>query len=54
MQRIFNVTRAQLQAYAKGMDGLYNQVKGDAKTTVSNIKKTASAIGTAVGWIKGK
>ena len=54
MQRIFDVTRAQLKSYAKGMDGLYNQVKGDAKTTVSNVKKTANAIGTAVGWIKGK
>ena len=54
MQRIFDVTRAQLNSYTKGMDGLYNQVKGDAKTTVSNIKKTGKAIGTAIGWIKKK
>ena len=54
MQRMFDVTREQLNSYTKGMDGLYKQVKGDAKTTVGNIKKTGKAIGTAIGWIKDK
>lgn len=54
MQRIFEVTREQLNSYTKGMDGLYKQVKGDAKATVSNIKKTGKTIGTAIGWIKKK
>ncbi len=54
MQRMFDVTREQLNSYTKGMDTLYKQVKGDAKTTVSNVKKTGKAIGTAIGWIKKK
>lgn len=54
MQRIFDVTREQLNSYTKGMDGLYKQVKGDVKTTVGNIKKTGKTIGTAIGWIKDK
>ncbi len=54
MQRMFDVTREQLNSYTKGMDGLYKQVKGDAKTTFSNVKKTGKAIGTAIGWIKDK
>ena len=54
MQRIFDVTREQLKSYTSGLDGLYNQVKNDTKTTVGNIKKTGKAIGTAIGWIKGK
>ena len=54
MQRMFDVTREQLNSYTKGMDGLYKQVKDDAKTTVGNVKKTGKAIGTAIGWIKDK
>ena len=54
MQRMFDVTREQLNSYTKGMDTLYKQVKGDAKTTVGNVKKTGKAIGTAIGWIKKK
>lgn len=55
MFRIFNLTREQLDSYVgKGMDNLYNQVKGDTKTLAGRIKKAGSAIGTAVGWIKKK
>jgi hypothetical protein len=54
MQRIFSVTQEQLNAYTKGMDTLYKDVKSDAKTTISGAKKTAKAIGSAIGWIKGK
>lgn len=54
MQRIFDVTREQLNSYTKGMDTLYKQVKGDAKTTVGNVTKAGKAIGTAIGWIKDK
>lgn len=54
MQRMFDVTREQLNSYTKGMDGLYKQVKGDAKATVGNLQKTGKTIGTAIGWIKKK
>ena len=54
MQRMFSVTQEQLNAYTKGMDTLYKDVKSDAKTTISGAKKTAKAIGSAIGWIKGK
>lgn len=55
MFRIFNLTREQLDSYVgKGMDNLYNQVKGDTKTLAGRIKKAGAAIGTAVGWIKKK
>ena len=57
MYKIFDMTRKQLDMYVgKGMDGLYNQVTKDVKTTwsntKSNIKKTAEIIGTVKGWIK--
>lgn len=54
MQRMFDVTREQLNSYTKGMDSLYKQVKGDAKTTIGNLQKTSKTIGTAIGWIKKK
>ena len=54
MQRMFDVTREQLNSYTKGMDGLYKQVKGDAKATVGNLQKTGKTIGTVIGWIKKK
>ena len=55
MFRIFNLTREQLDSYVgKGMDSLYNQVKGDTKTLAGRVKNVGSAIGTAIGWIKKK
>lgn len=46
MRAIFNMTREQLEKYSPGMNGLYNQAKGDfdasfkwAKNTFESIKK---------------
>ncbi len=52
MQRIFDETQKKLKTYTGGMDGLYNQVKGDTKTFVGGVKKLGTGIGKAVGWIK--
>ena len=38
MNAIFDRTREQLEKYAPGMSGLYNQVKGDFKTSVDKAK----------------
>ena len=54
MQRMFDVTQEQLNSYTKGMDGLYKDLKSDTKTVIGGAKKTTQAIGTAIGWIKGK
>ena len=44
MQRLFEITNKMLKSYTGGMDGLYNNVKSDFKTTKSAISKTAQAI----------
>ncbi len=54
MFKIFDMTQAQLKKYVGGMDGLYNQAKGDAKTLWGGAKKLTNDIGTAIGWIKKK
>lgn len=55
MFRIFDLTREQLDSYVgKGMDDMYNKVKGDSKTITTRIKNVGSSIGTAIGWIKKK
>lgn len=54
MFKIFDMTQAQLKKYTGGMDGLYNQAKGDAKTLWGDAKKIKDSIGTAIGWIKKK
>lgn len=55
MFRIFNLTREQLDSYVgKGMDNLYNQVKGDTKVLQKNVKNLGKTLGTAFGWIKKK
>lgn len=50
MQRMFDITRDQLNSYTKGMDGLYKQVSGDTKTVAGRFKK----IGTVIKTIKKK
>ena len=55
MFKIFDLTQEQLKKYiGSGMDGLYNQVKGDAKTFVGGVKNLGKTIGKAAGWIKKK
>lgn len=55
MFRIFNMTREQLDSYVgKGMDNLYNQVTGDSKKLVKNVKNWGTSLGKAFGWIKKK
>ena len=54
MQRIFEVTRQTLNSYTKGMDGMYNQVKADAKTTVTGATKTVGAIKDIVKWARNR
>ena len=44
MQRLFEVTNKMLKSYTGGMDGLYNSVKSDFKTTKGNIAKTYETI----------
>lgn len=55
MFRIFDMTRERLNDYiGKGMDGLYNQVRGDVKTLTKDAKKYGSSLAKAIGWIKKK
>ena len=55
MFRIFNMTRGKLNDYVgKGMDNLYNQVKGDANTAIKVGKGIADTVGLAFGWKKKK
>lgn len=55
MLRIFDMTRAQLDAYVgRGMDGLYNQVKKDSKTVWKGAQDWGKKIGKAAGWLKKK
>jgi hypothetical protein len=55
MFKIFDLTQEQLKKYiGSGMDGLYNQVKGDAKTFTGGVKSLGKTIGKAAGWIKKK
>lgn len=54
MQRLFDATREQLNSYTKGMDSLYKQVKGDVKTTYTNVKNTTKTVGKAIKFFKKK
>lgn len=55
MFRIFDMTRERLNDYiGKGMDGLYNQVRGDVKTLTKDAKKYGASLAKAIGWIKKK
>lgn len=55
MFRIFNMTRGKLNDYVgKGMDNLYNQVKGDTNTAIKVGKGIADTVGLAFGWKKKK
>lgn len=52
MLQIFNRTRAQLNKYASGMDGMYKNVTSDTRTLWKNAQAWGKKIGTAAGWIK--
>lgn len=52
MKRIFDVTREQLKSYTKGMDGLYNTVKGDVTKTVTGAQTVGKNIKKVGQWIK--
>ena len=52
MTSIFNMTRKQLESYAPGQSDLYNQVKGDAKTSWGIVKNGYESIKKVVGLIK--
>ena len=55
MFRIFNLTREQLDSYVgKGMDNLYNQVKGDTNALVKRAKSWGPSIKKAWGKIRKK
>lgn len=55
MFRVFNMTRGKLNDYVgKGMDNLYNQVKGDTNTAIKVGKGIADTVGLAFGWKKKK
>lgn len=55
MFRIFNMTRGKLNDYVgKGMDNLYNKVKGDTNTAIKVGKGIADTVGLAFGWKKKK
>lgn len=55
MFRIFNLTREQLDSYVgKGMDSLYNQVKGDTNALVKRAKSWGPSIKKAWGKIRKK
>lgn len=53
-QTIFTKTREQLEKYAPGMTGLYNQTKADANTAVNRIKNNINIAKKALDWIKKK
>ncbi|MBP3397962.1 MAG: hypothetical protein J6K82_03460 [Alphaproteobacteria bacterium] len=55
MFKIFEITNKQLNTYVgSGMDGLYNNLKGDVKNSVKIISDAGKNIGKGIGWIKGK
>lgn len=54
MAQIFRRTREQLNKYTPGMDKLYTQVTGDAKTMVGNMKKAGRGLSGALGIGKKK
>lgn len=51
--KLFDMTQQQLKLYTgSNMDGLYKNVRSDAKTLYGDVKKLGKQIGTAIGWIK--
>ena len=52
MNAIFEMTKEQLNKYAPGMTGMYEQVKGDFKTTTTKAKDTYTSIKKILGLIK--
>ena len=52
MNAIFEMTKKQLEVYAPGMTGMYEQVKGDFKTTTTKAKDTYNSIKKILGLIK--
>ena len=52
MNAIFDMTKEQLNKYAPGMTGMYEQVKGDFKTTTTKAKNTYTSIKKILGLIK--
>lgn len=52
MNAIFDMTKEQLNKYAPGMTGMYEQVKGDFKTTTTKAKDTYTSIKKILGLIK--
>ena len=52
MQAIFDMTKKQLDVYAPGMTGLYNQTKGDFKATTAKAKSTYESIKKIIGLVK--
>ena len=52
MRAIFDLTRKQLEIYAPGMSGMYNQVKSDAKAAFDWSKNAYKSLKTTLGLIK--
>ena len=52
MNAIFDKTKEQLEKYAPGMAGMYNQVKGDFKATTAKAKGTYESIKKIIGLVK--
>ena len=52
MNAIFNKTREQLEKYAPGMTGLYNQAKSDFNATTKKAKGIFDTIKKTIGLIK--
>jgi hypothetical protein len=52
MNAIFNKTREQLDKYAPGMTGLYNQTKSDFDATRKKVRGTYESLKKIIGIIK--
>ncbi|MBQ6027753.1 MAG: hypothetical protein IJL21_04360 [Alphaproteobacteria bacterium] len=52
MNAIFDMTKKQLEVYAPGMTGMYEQAKGDFKATTAKAKGTYESIKKILGLIK--
>ena len=52
MNAIFEMTKKQLEVYAPGMTGMYEQVKGDFNATTAKAKGTYESIKKILGLIK--
>ena len=52
MNAIFNKTREQLNKYAPGMTGLYNQTKSDFDATRKKARSTYESIKKIIGIVK--